>query len=95
VAAVAIRDESGKEIGQVFVDLGMNEQSKRGALHEDLRHLVRRFSSVESGDLIANVLMTHALLVHLRSVNVEEAVRRMQSYVDGLDLTLSPRKAVG
>jgi len=41
-----------------------------GALNEDLRDLVKSLSSVQPDDLIANVLMTHALLIHLRSANI-------------------------
>ena len=53
---------------------------------------MKRFSSVQPDYLIANVLMTHALLIHLRSANMEEAIARMRFFVDGMDLSLGTKE---
>jgi len=65
-------------------------------LGQELDELVRRFSPTVSNDEIAGVLTSRAMLVQLRSTNVEEAIRRMRFSVDALEESWgSAKKIVG
>ena len=55
------------------------------AFGRELDSLVRRFSPTVSNDEIAGVLISRAMLIHLRTTNTDEAVRRMRFSVDALE----------
>ncbi len=74
----------------------MTKQSKSSReLGQELDDLVRRFSATVSNDEIAGVLTSRALLVHLRSTNLEEAIRRMRFSVDAIEQAWSSKKVAG
>ena len=55
--------------------------------HQAVHDVVRRLSaSVHTGEIVS-VLIVEALLVQLRSTDMEDAISRLRSAVDGMDLS--------
>jgi hypothetical protein len=61
----------------------MTNQSK--VLGQELGDLIRRFSLTVSNDEIAGVLIARAMLIHLRTTNTEDAIKRMRFTVDAIE----------
>ena len=77
------------------VDVTKQSKSSR-ELGQEFDEPVRRFPPMVSNDGIAGVLTSRAMLVQLRSTNVEEAIRRMRFSVDALEESWgSAKKIVG
>ena len=67
--------------GYIPATVEMKMTKPAGAFEQELDDLVRRFAVTVSNDELAAVLISRALLVHLRTTNMEGAMQRIEFMV--------------